>query len=150
MNVRMILMLALSCLASVLLAQTPAHPKVIASNLLFYPGPARSLGISGVVLVSVVTDGSKPVAVDCLSGPPTLVDSSLAFVRSWRFVPHKHTKFTAELTYKLVEPSSEEENPEEAPTQETLTLFLPSRATIQSTIIPNGCAGIEVKIPPKK
>ncbi|MBI5569447.1 MAG: hypothetical protein HY914_05820 [Desulfomonile tiedjei] len=124
----------------------PTAPKVLSSELLVYPMDGRYLGIQGLVVLELTTDGLNPKFVQVISAPPVLAPSAISFVQSWKFRKHTPTKLRVEIEYILVDPPAPtDEDPEEAPVKETLTLHLPTKVKVQSVIIPNDCAGLEVK-----
>jgi hypothetical protein len=131
----------------------PASPKVVSSELLVYPMDGRYLGITGSVVLELTTDGFKTKSVQVISGPPVLTPSAVLFVQSWKFRKHTPTKVRVEIEYALVDPPVPTDgDPEESSVPETLILNLPTKAKVQSVIIPNGCAGLEAvttTAPPK-
>jgi Gram-negative bacterial TonB protein C-terminal len=66
-----------------------------------YPEAARSLHITGTVVVLVTTDGHTVTDVKAISGPRILAEPAESNVRTWKFADHPPTTF--KVTYLYVD-----------------------------------------------
>jgi hypothetical protein len=96
----------LSGFASPALAQTaePELPLVVAGKMPLYPTMARLARVTGVVRITVTTDGEKISSLEAVSGPPMLVKFAKDNILTWEFAKHKPTTFITTFDYLIEGP----------------------------------------------
>jgi len=78
-----------------------AFPTALAYDVAIYPPLARQARIQGEVRLEIITDGKSVVTATAISGQPLLAGAAEQNALTWRFEPHKPTKFTMTYEYKL-------------------------------------------------
>lgn len=73
-----------------------------------YPATAKSRGVQGIVVVSILVDLlGFPYQVEALSGPPELLMTAIRYALQWEFEPAKlnghavHSRFTLTMPFRL-------------------------------------------------
>jgi Gram-negative bacterial TonB protein C-terminal len=78
---------------------TPSLPTVTKFDCPQYPEKARSMHISGIVIMRVTTDGHAVTDVKVIRASEILAPFAEANVRTWKFADHQPTSFTVTYVY---------------------------------------------------
>jgi Gram-negative bacterial TonB protein C-terminal len=78
---------------------TPSLPTVTKLDCPQYPEKARSIHISGIVIMRVTTDGHAVKDVKVIRASEILAPFAEANVRTWKFADHQPTAFTVTYVY---------------------------------------------------
>ena len=111
-------------------AQAPeskaALPMVASASVPLYPPLARTANTTGVVHVSVTTDGHRVTSAHAQDGPKLLASAAEDNARTWQFATHEPTTFIVTYTFTLeTQWNSDPNNP-------VVVLRLPSEVHISA------------------